>query len=276
MARLIILTHMIDRGRIDDYLVARLFPYWLKAGHSVSIASGLDDLPAADAAIMHVDLTVVPGAYAAAAGRYPVVINGAVGDIRKRVVSRNLLRPGDAWTGTVIVKPDLNAGGLQEQRLHRGLGGPGSLGAPAPDLPPPGFSYALVRSVQEVPDRIWSDRSLVVERFLPERDGDDYCIRAWIFLGDRERCARFRSRSPVVKASGFIGREKADVPEALRAERARLGFDYGKFDFVIHDGMPVLLDANRTPGAPSDDAEIEAGNLDLARGIDMFLHRASR
>jgi hypothetical protein len=31
--------------------------------------------------------------------------------------------------------------------------------------------------------------------------------------------------------------------------RKRLNFDYGKFDYVVHDGQPVLLDANKTTGA---------------------------
>jgi hypothetical protein len=28
-----------------------------------------------------------------------------------------------------------------------------------------------------------------------------------------------------------------------------MGFDYGKFDYVMQEGQPVLLDANKTPGA---------------------------
>jgi hypothetical protein len=34
--------------------------------------------------------------------------------------------------------------------------------------------------------------------------------------------------------------------------RARLGFDYGKFDYGIVDGQVVLYDVNRTPAASSD------------------------
>ena len=29
--------------------------------------------------------------------------------------------------------------------------------------------------------------------------------------------------------------------------RRRLKLDYGKIDFVLHDGQPVALDASRTP-----------------------------
>jgi hypothetical protein len=53
-----------------------------------------------------------------------------------------------------------------------------------------------------------------------------------------------------VKVGSAIAHESAQVADALRAERARLGFDYGKFDFISHDGRPILFDVNRTPGAP--------------------------
>jgi hypothetical protein len=66
------------------------------------------------------------------------------------------------------------------------------------------------------------------------------------------------------------------VPNELRIERKRLGFDYGKFDFVVHEGRVVLLDANRTPTAAanlSDYQDTEASRL--ASGIESFL-RTSR
>jgi D-alanine-D-alanine ligase-like ATP-grasp enzyme len=51
----------------------------------------------------------------------------------------------------------------------------------------------------------------------------------------------------VVKAASAGPREHAEVPEPIVAARRRLGLDYAKLDFVIHDGEPVLLDVNRTP-----------------------------
>ena len=59
---------------------------------------------------------------------------------------------------------------------------------------------------------------------------------------------------------------------ALRAWRARLGFDYGKFDFVVRDGEPVLFDVNRTPTMASNlSAALEAGMGELARGMAAFV-----
>ncbi len=41
--------------------------------------------------------------------------------------------------------------------------------------------------------------------------------------------------------------ELASTPDAIRGLRRRLGIDYGKLDYVVHDGEVVLLDVNRTP-----------------------------
>ena len=67
-------------------------------------------------------------------------------------------------------------------------------------------------------------------------------------MGSRERCTRSITSDKISKASDILRYEPAEVPPEIRLERERLGFDFGKFDFVIYDGEPVLLDANRTPG----------------------------
>ena len=45
----------------------------------------------------------------------------------------------------------------------------------------------------------------------------------------------------------FLEGGDVPVPEALHTLRARLGIDYGKLDYVIHEGQVQLLDVNRTP-----------------------------
>ena len=96
-----------------------------------------------------------------------------------------------------------------------------------------------------------------------------------MFFGDRERCNRVVGRHPVVKASDALERVPVDVPDEIRAFRRRLGFDYGKFDFVINEGRPVLLDVNRTPVVPENLGEaMRAGMANLAPGIEGFLSAA--
>jgi len=273
-AHIVVVTHAFDGFRTGDYLLRTLAGYWADAGHQVSVAAGIDNLPPADIAILHVNLSVLPAAYIEACRRYPVVVNGAAVDIRKTRVSRQLVRPGDQWAGRVIVKTDLNHGGTPEMRLGELAqlhGRPCDLPAEEPvDWEEP---YPVFRSAGEVPDDVWDNPGLVVERFLPEEDARGFWMRVWDFCGDRERCTRFLGGDPVVKRTGSLERHPCPVPEEIRAERRRLGFDYGKFDFVVHEGEPLLLDANRTPWAPPRPwtAELEASNADLARGIEAFL-----
>jgi hypothetical protein len=274
MARIILITHVYDNFRDRDFLLGKLAGHWLDAGHDVGLAEGLANWPDGDVAIMHVDLSVVPAAYSEAARRYPVVVNGAVVDVRKRLVSRNLVSRGDDWTGPVIIKTDLNYSGIPEQRAAEQFRRDGK----PSDLPPGPIisttrNYQILDSASEVPADVWDNAGLVVERFLPEQDARGWWVRAWVFFGDRERCTRYRGTHPIVKSATIVAHEPAPVPDELRAERERLGFDYGKFDFVVRDGRAILLDANRTPSAPPPNPEIEASNARLAGGLDALLRK---
>lgn len=271
MAHIVILTHRYDEFDERPYLLRTLTSHWSSQGHRVSVVEGTQDWPDADIAVLHVDQSLVPAVYAQACGRYRRVINGRALDIRKKLVSSAIqLRAGDAWRGPVIVKTDLNRGGAPElrylQRLHES-------GEPADkSLEGQAFSkepYPILRSMSQVPQAIWDNPGLVVERFLPERDPRGFWMRVWVFLGRQERCTRYLSEDPLVKAGNILAHEPVPVPEEIRAERERLGFDFGKFDFVVHEGRGVLLDANRTPFAPpaSLNPELAAQNARLALGL---------
>jgi hypothetical protein len=54
-------------------------------------------------------------------------------------------------------------------------------------------------------------------------------------------------------------------------ERSRLGFDYGKFDYVMHEGRAVLLDANSTPGISSRTEQLILSADELARGLEEWI-----
>jgi hypothetical protein len=274
LSRIVLVTHTHDNFRNRNSLLKSLARHWVDSAHEVSLVEGLGDWPDGDLAIMHVDLSLIPDVYSEACKRYPVVINGAATDIRKRRVSRNLVNPGDAWTGPVIIKTDLNYGGIPEWNAlqqSKGEGPPADL--PSGPIVSTDRPYPILRSSGQVPTEVWSNPGLVVERFLPEQDAQGFWTRAWVFFGDRERCTRYLSNAPIVKTSGILARESVPVPEELRAERERLGFDYGKFDFVVRDGKAILLDANRTPSAPPSNPDVETSNANLARGLESFLRK---
>ena len=275
MSRIVLITHTYDDFRRRKFLLGTLARHWIEAGHEIRVAAGLGDWPEGDLAVMHLDLSVVPEAYSQASRRYPLVLNAAATDIRKRRVSRLRVTPDDGWRGPVIIKTDLNCRGMPELRA---LDAFRRDGLPADLMPGPVVTtqqpYPVLRSARDVPDAVWNNEGLVVERFLPERDERGYWMRVWVFFGERERCTRYCGPAPVVKSAQILAREKVPVPEALRAERERLGFDYGKFDFVVVDGKAVLLDANRTPTAPPPSAEMDASNAHLAGGLAALLRKA--
>jgi hypothetical protein len=270
MATILLVTHASDRFHARSFLVQSLFEHWASAGHEVIVREGPRDLPAADVAFLHADGTEIPAEYAEALARYPVVVNGKTGDVTKRAISRNLVKSPTDFQGPVIVKTNRNSGGFPEAfHAKVALEERGEKSAPVRYM---NDRYPVFESACLVPPHVFTDPDLVVERFLPERDERGYYVRYWVFLGDRERCSRYLEAQPIVKGDNAIERVPVPVPDELREWRRRLGFDYGKFDFVVRDGVPILLDANRTPTVPPNLAEaVRRGQGELARGIEAFL-----
>ena len=270
MATIVILEHRISFGL--PYMVYRLAERWQAAGHTVIVQRGVGT-PPGDIAILHLDMTVVPEEYRALAARYPRVINGAVLDIGKSTFSEVTLTRDSDWSGPVIVKTEANFGAQPEALLSMLAKEQGFRPIPAPDTVL--FDYPLYQSLGEVPEATWDTPGLMVEKFVPEHDERGYYLRIWTFFGERERSSRYRAETPIIKSDDIIDREEATVPEAIRAWREKLGFDYGKFDYVCApDGTAILLDVNRTPAAPAKLTELQKMNASLdslAKGLDAFL-----
>lgn len=272
MATIVILEHLMQKDFRQPYLVYALAESWQADGHTVRVHHGTTEPPPGDVAFLNVDLTVVPPAYAALLDRYPRVINGRTLDISKRGYSTQILARDSDWDGPVIVKTDRNFGGRIDARLRKRALAAGL----TPDIPrgPTMKQYALLESVAKVPEHVWQTDGLIVEKFLPEKDARGFYMRVWVFLGSATRSFRMRAEVPIIKSHHIVERETVAVPDEIHRWRERLGFDYGKFDYVVRDGTPILIDANRTPGAPADYAtnpEVAAGMRVLARGIDEFL-----
>jgi hypothetical protein len=255
------------------YVLQGVADLWRQAGTKVSVVRDPLRHLDADLAILHVDLTVVPDEFLRFITRFPLTINARVKDISKRAISANIVRNGDGYKGPVIVKTDRNCGGANEgqhaqeswsrkyvravrRRMHW------SWRAELDD-------YNVFDSPRNVPLPVWFNPDLVIERFLPERQGGCFCTRVWRFLGNAEECKIYYTREPVVRTRLAVRIERSDVPDELREIRRKLGFDFGKFDFGLVDGRPVLYDVNRTPVATSDCDNNALFRL-LASGIDSF------
>ena len=270
MATVVILEHALQHVLRVPYIAHALGERWVRAGHDVILHRGVNP-PPADLAILHVDLTVVPQAYCAALSRYARVVNAAAGDASKRRVSQCVLARDDPWSGPVMVKANANVSGRAEALIAREQR---SRGLPV-DVPveasPDG--YRILPSRAAVPESDWTSPAVVVEKFVPERSAAGYHLRVWTFFGGRERSSLCTSPEPVIKSSNVSAREPVEVPPAMRAARRRLGFDFGKFDYVLHDGRYYLLDASRTPSAPVGPSAVAlAPALDeIALGLGDFL-----
>ena len=284
MPHVVILCHRHEHFEWEPYFLREVAVAWRERGVRVTVQRGpgrrVED---ADLAIVHVDLTVVPPDHLAAAREYPVALNAGVDDISKRRISRHLVRRGDGYEGPVIVKTDRNSGGLREgmldaktSRLRRVVGRvrerlPWTCRARLSTT-----DYPIFDGPARVPRAVWLNPDLVVERFLPERRDGLYCLRTWVFLGDRETNSLSYAREPVIKSHNVVRREAVpEVPEELRRIRRELAFDFGKFDYGIVDGRVVLYDANRTPTLGAIPKEQYWPRIQLlAEGIGAYLEGA--
>jgi hypothetical protein len=243
-----------------------------RRGHSTRVISGLSDRIDADAAVLHVDATIIPGEYVDLARHFPRCLNIGATDISKRRVSGALVSANDDWDGPVIVKSNFNARGMPEFCINRRAEKRGRRPFPEARVLP---EYVVHERLADVPQETFERPDLVVEKFIPEQEADGFAARFWIFCGDSERCTRYVSKDPLIKGAKVLRSEPVPVPDELRAARRQLGFDYGKFDFVVHEGRAVLLDANKTPGgSPNLAGFIAAGTASLADGFEGFIRRS--
>lgn len=280
-----VLFHETDRPLLKYYAVSALAEIWRRDGYAVTNIFGIKKFTPADLILVHVDLSVVPDEYLAFANQYPVVLNGKVADIRKSAYSCHLLvKQNDDYPGPVFIKSNLNFAGIPESLRQRRYPFKGSrafyyLGAGVDRIlrsadrlfsrKPSG--YRIFENLREVPENWFERNDIVIQRFCPEYENGFYHVRYYQFLGNRHTCERLSSPQPVVKDYSRVKRERVDVHPEIERLRHELNFDYGKFDYVIYEGQPVLLDINKTTGAAKKvTSDIEALRRHRAEGIYSY------
>jgi len=291
--KIVIIQHKNDSGEDGGgYFVELIAKCWREWGHEVEFIHHLNHCYVADVAILHVNLSVVPADYLAYAKRFPVTLNGKLGDIRKRKVSAHLVEQNTLYGGPVLIKTDLNYAGLPEKKLleqalprMRTFGNyvrffsRKSLKVWRRFFPRKNVrenmaissyrgTFRILASKDLVPSHLWGNRDWVVEKFLPEVEGGRFVIRHAYFLGDR--CIGFKnsSRDPIIKDEAEDGRsESMVVDEQICRMREQMGLDYGKIDYVMHEGRAVMLDVSKTIGGASGMRTAEF----LAHGIDSYI-----
>jgi hypothetical protein len=252
---LIGISHTSGSAR-ESYVLHALIAEWRARGIGVEIGSGFP--PTADLCILHHDCTRLNPTDIPNAPDSVRVLNRDVLDISKRLYSELMLTDGDDWDGPVIVKTNLNSFGGPERRravrnpLHEAQKLLARYNWKLARTLSKGV-YPVLASLSDVPSWVWEREDLLVERFMPEREGDLFALRGWLFLGSAGYGYRMFATDPMVKTGSMVKYEYLDeVPPELEVARQRMGFDFGKFDYVVHDGRAILLDANKTPSFAGD------------------------
>lgn len=281
--RIAVITHAIDTFEDGGYLLHRLIELWKTHGVQAIVAKGADaSPPGAEIAIAHLDMTIIGEEYEHLMANYPVVINGRVRDISKRVFSKQIITLEDSFRGPVIVKTDKNFGGLRELEDRHFKGDANATIEVQRPWRKVEFltSYVAFKDAASVPLGVWRNPNLIVEKFRPEPTEDgEYVLRVWVFFGDRGIYYQCISDEPIIKSHNTkrrISLNVADIPPALKEVRESLGFDFGKFDFGIVDGQVVLYDVNRTPGSPASgklSPESQSNIQNLSEGLNHFIER---
>ena len=261
-----ILMHHTSRTLpLSRYAIVNIAKYWQQDGNKVSIVFGDQKYVPADIAILHVDLSVVPDSYLQLASEYPVALNKQVKDIRKSTISTNLLKRNDGYAGKVIIKSDLNYAGMPERFAA------GTLNKQKPSNINSPKDYMIFDSLADVPDQYFEYDDIIVERFTPETDNNEYFIRYFVFLGNQTTFYRVNSLEPIINSNNWKSMQVIEPTPEVYRWREQFNFDYGKFDYVIHDGIPVLLDANKTVGALPGSPILEENWRQRAKGIYSYL-----
>lgn len=259
----------------EHYVMHALGRLWMADGRRVVWAKAYE--ADAELGVLHIDKTRLEGADLPKPPPGVRVINGQVLDISKRLFSVLEVFPDGDWDGPVIVKTNQNHFGLPEQSLASPPTGLADrlrarlaqrswrLAQRLPDR-----HYPVLSSLKKVPGWVWDDPGYIVERFMPERVDGLYALRGWMFLGSASYGWRLFSAEHMVKTASMVRFEYIDEPPPELWElKARTGFDFGKFDYVIHDGKPVVLDLNKTPSLAGEGQSPRVRHL--ATGLMEFL-----
>ena len=257
----------------QGFLIAKLACHWQRAGYRIT--NGPVSRIDTDLAILHINQTRIPEDILPDNPCNSPFLNGNVLDISKSSFSTLRVLPEDNWEGSVIIKSDLNCFGNPEWRksesgvwakTRRRLAK--RAWSLVRQLPPE--RYPVLKSLKNVPGWVWKNPDIIVERFMPEREQGLYCLRGWVFFGKRGYTYKLYATDPIVKTGTMVKYEFLDEPPVeLVNFRMKNNFDFGKFDYVEIDGVPILLDINKTPYVVSDGDTLRLKYL--AEGLNEFL-----
>lgn len=243
----------------EEYSVQSLLPYLEQAGMTVRVLDrpALEDR--APAALLHIDLTVVPQLYHEIPELYDRTINGRALSIHRHLYSTLRLKAGDSHSGPVVVKTVLNSKGRPELRWQQYRNGWTRAAHFVRKTFEPGYKqrlcppYRVYETMGQVPAEFWSDDRLMVEKFAFDSLDLPIVKHRYMFLLEAEVNMRQVYNDVLCAGSKILSNEEGGaVPPEVRALRQRLGLDFGAIDYFIVDGNGIVVDANKTVGSNPD------------------------
>lgn len=277
-----ILHHRLEDKRTGKHrLVNYLAESWNKTGLPTNIVYGIAREVSSEIVFMHLDLSLVPEAYINFGVKFPNAVNLKLTDIRKHRFCSHRVLPGEVTTEPVIVKSDYNYNSIPEGYMKNNF-----KAIPLREkiffskdcryIQPPALAhrqpaYSIFKNSDSVPAEDWQE-GRIVERFLPERENDTYVLRLTFFLGSRHLTLKLKSTESIIKHENIMSLEECETPISLLEWIKEKELDYGKIDYAIHEGKPVIYDVNKTPAASLEYPEWRGRIVDeLSPGILDFL-----
>jgi hypothetical protein len=241
---------------VRSYSITQLLPYLERAGLKVRLLDRPARQDRAPAALLHIDLTIVPPPYRDIGQSYERSINGRALSIHRYLYSTLRLEAGDSHKGPVIVKTVLNSRGLPEQRWWQHRNGLTRSAHAIRKLFDPGYKerlcppYRVYQAIGEVPQAVWRNDRLMVEKFAFETLDLPIVKHRYMFLIGAEINMRQVYDDLLCAGSKILSNEVGGaVPPEVLAVRQRLNLDFGAIDYFIVDGKGVVVDANKTVGS---------------------------
>jgi len=242
-----------------QYIFQRALQVLKPAGLDYHVLDYPDANLSASVSMVHVDLTVVPDQYFPGKANYRKNLNGDARSIHRLLYSKARISSVNEYEGPVIVKTVLNHRGLPElvyRRRHDVLFKLGYLlqgvfdkQAKTRYCP----EYQVYDSARNVPDQVWQDQRLMVERFLPGVLTPPIAKCRYDFFLDV--CLHTRVIYDDILADHGKVREivhLTEVPQAVMNVRQQLGLDFGSIDYFEVDGQAIVVDANKTTTCTDD------------------------
>ncbi len=223
-----------------------------------------------------------------------LVLNSEVQDITKNNLHRLLKRAGiDSLKASrrgpaeelVFLKTNLNFGGMNEQRLPESLR---RIFLPAPACPIKRWDEYYVVLRRNVPPALWSDSSVVIERYIGNAADSFYRVYGFgdaivvvegrapqlikKLLGRRDEPHWLLTRRQLLSQTTQLPR---DLQRVLKRFVAHYPLAYFCLD-LVHDGQRhYIIDLNLTPYSDPRRQTAEIREF-LIRGAERFVRRAAR